>query len=84
MNRLLSLHEHLQVNNLFLSDKKESEISRVSTEVPNSRVEMSTMKALLLTRPDPTKPPVLTLETVPNPELQEGHVLVQVHASAIQ
>ncbi|KAH7382034.1 alcohol dehydrogenase-like protein [Cadophora sp. MPI-SDFR-AT-0126] len=45
---------------------------------------MSTMKALLLTRPDPSKPPVLTLQDdVPKPDPQEGHLLIQVHASAI-
>ncbi|KAG4413869.1 hypothetical protein IFR04_013013 [Cadophora malorum] len=41
------------------------------------------MKALVLTRPDPSKPPALTLEEVPKPEPQDGHLLIQVHASAI-
>ncbi|KAK0112517.1 hypothetical protein ONS96_001753 [Cadophora gregata f. sp. sojae] len=41
------------------------------------------MKALLLSRPDASKPPVLTLGEVPRPEPQEGELLIQVHASAI-
>ena len=47
-------------------------------------LKMSTMKALVLTRPDPSKPPALTLDEVPKPEPQDGHLLIQVHASAIQ
>jgi NADPH:quinone reductase-like Zn-dependent oxidoreductase len=44
---------------------------------------MATMKALHLTRPDPTKPPTLILATLPKPALKPGHLLVRVHASAI-
>ena len=44
---------------------------------------MSTMKALRLTKSDPAKPPSLTLEDVPKPTVTAGHLLVQVHASAI-
>jgi NADPH:quinone reductase len=44
---------------------------------------MATMKALRLTKVDPTSPPTLSLTTVPKPTLTPGHILVQVHASAI-
>src|ERR1700710_733228 len=44
---------------------------------------MTTMKALHLTRPGPSSPPTLALETLPKPTLIPNHLLVKVHASAI-
>lgn len=41
------------------------------------------MQALKLTREDPSKTPILSLETVPKPEPKAGFLLIKVHASAI-
>jgi NADPH:quinone reductase-like Zn-dependent oxidoreductase len=44
----------------------------------------STMKALHLNRPKAGEAPTLSLETLPIPTLQPNHLLIKVHASAIQ
>lgn len=44
---------------------------------------MATMKGLRLALETPGTAPVLTLETLPKPELKPNHLLVKVHASAI-
>jgi len=41
------------------------------------------MKALRITRDTPGTPTVLALESLPNPVLKPGHLIVKVHASAI-
>ncbi|KAK9314010.1 hypothetical protein V1524DRAFT_434282 [Lipomyces starkeyi] len=46
--------------------------------------ESTTMRALRVTRSSPSSPPTLSLETVPKPTVTPGHVVVKVHASAIQ
>ncbi|KAF4587133.1 GroES-like protein [Ophiocordyceps camponoti-floridani] len=42
------------------------------------------MQALLLTRPNPSNPPTLTLTRCPKPVPPAGHILVRVYASAVQ
>jgi NADPH:quinone reductase len=51
---------------------------------PSSQNMASTMKALRLTREKAGELPVLSLETLPVPTLKPNHLLVKVHASAIQ
>jgi NADPH2:quinone reductase len=42
------------------------------------------MKALQLTRPSATTPPVLSLTTLPTPILKPGYALVKIHFTSIQ
>ncbi|KAH7333098.1 alcohol dehydrogenase-like protein [Rhexocercosporidium sp. MPI-PUGE-AT-0058] len=41
------------------------------------------MQALQLNRPDPSQHPLLTLESLPKPDIKAGHILISLHASAI-